>query len=75
MAKTPKLPRVVYPGGLTPRQHAILNAMRWQRKVQAENTPTPSEAYTIIIDFLMLMPEREVAKMAALLPLRGGSDG
>lgn len=47
-----KLPRVVYPGGLTPREHAIKNAREWQCEVAAANTPTPSREYAIIVDLL-----------------------
>lgn len=52
--------RVVYPDGLTAREHAIVQAHQWQKAHAAENMPTPSEAYTIIAHLLALLPYKEL---------------
>jgi hypothetical protein len=49
--------RVVFPGGLTPTEHAIAEAHAWQVKHAAENTPIPSEAYTVIVGLLLTFPD------------------
>lgn len=48
-----KEPTVVYPDGATPREHAIADARKWQLAHAAENTPTPSDAYTVIVGLLL----------------------
>lgn len=58
--------RVVYPGGLTDREHAILTAHRWQIAHGPENIPVPTEAYTVIVGLLALLPEDEVRAAIAL---------
>lgn len=63
--KAPKLPKVVYPGGLTAREHAIINARQWQITHGLENIPVPTEAYTIIVDLLGLLPYEEVCDAIA----------
>jgi hypothetical protein len=59
--------RVRY-GQLTDREHAILQAHRWQVAHAAENTPTPTEAYTVIVDLLSLLPYAEVQAALAKEP-------
>lgn len=56
---TTKLPIVTF-GGVSPRQRAIRQAMAWQRDVAAENTPTPSRVYAIVVALLAAFPERDV---------------
>lgn len=55
MSKKPV--RVIYDGGLTDREHAIIEAHRWQLAHASER---PSEAYTVIVHLLMLLPYAEV---------------
>jgi hypothetical protein len=50
--KSIKVPKVVYPGGLTPTEHAIVEARKWQNEMAAANTPTPSREYLIVRDLL-----------------------
>lgn len=54
----PKPIRVVYPGGLTDREHAIIEAHKWQL---ANRSDTPSWAYLVVRDLLRLLPYEEVS--------------
>lgn len=51
-----KLIRVMY-GDLTDREHAIIEAHKWQL---SHMEPVPSEAYTVIVGLLQLLPFEEV---------------
>ncbi len=53
---SPKLPRVMY-GDLTAREHAIIEAHRWQL---AHVGPEDREVYVIIVDLLGLLPYKEL---------------
>lgn len=59
-AQEDESPIEVMYGEFTDREYAILEAHRWQVAHGAENTPTPSEAYGIIVHLLMLLPPGEV---------------
>lgn len=56
MSQEPKLPTVVYDGGLTDREHAIIEAHQWQ----LAHTADTSGAYHVIVQLLMLLPYDEV---------------
>ena len=50
------LPRVVYPGGLSQREHALWQAHQWQLKMIEEHSTELAipEPYAIIVDLLGL---------------------
>ena len=58
MSRKSKVPTVVYDGGLTDREHAIIQAHRWQLAHMAD-APLP-DAYGVIVDLLRLLPYAEV---------------
>lgn len=50
-----RLPKVIYPGGLSQREHAIIEARKWQMEHGAENIPHPSREFLIIRDLLVAL--------------------